>query len=304
MCKLHVVAILLGTILEFVFGRMYSIWNPMDSIKRLVTFLDRALLGDEIILLEPDKQRNLGRWLIFLVILPVFSVILFFTLLCYEIAPWLGVLFEAVATYFCLDERRLYYGGLDVMSEFYSDGISSMKQSAGLFMECEEEGDTEAAVSSDVITYIANEASDSVISPLLVLFLFGPVGGFLYRSIDIVDKRIGHKTYRYEYFGEPIARLNTIIDFIPSWFSGVLTVFAAKYTFGDFNGKNARYIHMRDRRKAISAFAGALEIVLADGMIGDEDKHTEAKDIQRAVMLMRNCFLLCQLILVILLLFF
>ena len=52
MFKYHILALLLGTILDFVFGKIYSIWNPFDSIRGFVKYLDRALLGDEIILLE------------------------------------------------------------------------------------------------------------------------------------------------------------------------------------------------------------------------------------------------------------
>ncbi|SDB06408.1 adenosylcobinamide-phosphate synthase [Pseudobutyrivibrio sp. YE44] len=311
MFKYHVFALLLGTILEFFFGRIYSIWNPMETIDRFVKYLDRALLGDEIILVEPEKQKSLGWWLIALVVIPVFLGILFFTLLCYEIAPWLGVIFEAVASYFCLDYRRLYYGGIETMEDFYSDGISSMKHSAGILMGQEDTSSSEEELTGDVIRYIANEASDSVMSPIFVMFLFGPVGGFLYKTLDIIEGRIGNykcgnwqKEYqRYRYFGEPIVAINKVVDWLPSRFSGALTVFAAKYTFGDFNGKNARYIHLRDRYKAVSAFAGALEIGFK-GLIGEADKQPEPKDIRRAVTLLRNCFMLNQFILVFLLLFF
>jgi cobalamin biosynthesis protein CobD/CbiB len=282
MFKLHLTGLLLGTILEYVFGRIYSVWNPMDSIKRLVEFLDRALLGDEIILLESSKQRGLGRWLIIITLVPVFAVSAFFTMLCFEIAPWLGVIFEAIATCFCLDYHRLYYGGLEVIADYSNDGIDATEK----------------------ITYIANEASDSVMSPLFVMFLFGPVGGFLYKAIDIMDSVVGHQDIRYQYFGEPAARLNRIVDYIPSRFSGAVAVFAARHTFGGFNGKNARYIHLRDKYKSVSAFAGALDITLKEGAIGDADKMVEPVDIRKAVTLLRNCFLLCQLVLVILLLFF
>ncbi|SFN50117.1 Cobalamin biosynthesis protein CobD/CbiB [Pseudobutyrivibrio sp. UC1225] len=307
MFKLHILALLLGTILEFVFGRIYSLWNPMDTIKRLVEFLDRALLGDEIILLEPSKQRSFGRWLIVIVVAPVFLIILFFNILCYEIAPSFGVLFEAVATYFCLDYHRLYYGGLGVTDDFYGDGIDAMKHSAGILMNQEENADTEPNVTKNVITYIAKETDRSVLSSLLVMFLFGPVGGFLYRSLMLIQDRIGNsvaQNRRYEFFGQPIVSVNKVVDWLPSRVSSAIVVFAARHTFGGFNGKNARYIHLRDGQGSVSAFAGALDIALENGLIGDDDKVADAKDIRKAVGLLRNSYLLCQVILVILLLFF
>jgi cobalamin biosynthesis protein CobD/CbiB len=309
MFKYHIFALLLGTILEYVFGNIYCLWNPFDTIKDFVKYLDRALLGDEIILLEPSKQRNLGAWLVLIVLFPVFAGILFFAMLTYEIHPWFGVLFEAVATYICLDFHRLYYGGLMVMNDFYGDGIDAMKRSASVYMDYEETVDTEYVVTRDVINYIARETDHSVLSVLLVMFLFGPVGGFLYKSLILIQDRIGAQVddnynSRYVFFGEPIDKLNKVIDWLPSKVSSAIVVFAARHTFGDFNGRNARFIHLRDGQGSISSFAGALEIGLGTGLIGDSDRLIEAKDIRRAVELLRNSFLLCQLFFVILLLLF
>jgi len=304
MFKYHLWALLIGTILDFIFGRIYSIWNPFDSIKKLVKHLDRALLGDELILLEPAKQRSLGMWLIIIVLVPVFATVTFFNLLFYDIAPWLGVLFEAFATYLCIDGKYLYYGAKGVMADYYGCGIREMKHSYELFSGRESKGEDESEVTAETISYLANETSDGLISPLVIMLLFGPVGGFLYRSIDIIDQVVGYKNSRYLHFGYYGAKLSWAVSYWPARFSGALTVFAARYTFGDFHGRNARYIHLRDGVKAISAFAGALGIALKDKTVGDMDKEPEACDIRKAIGLMRNDFLLMQLIIVILLLIF
>ncbi len=304
MFKYHVFALLLGTILDFVFGRLYSLWNPFDSIKSWIKFLDRALLGDEIILLEEPKRKNLGFWLIVLSVLPVFAVVTFFSMLCYEICPAIGILFEAFASYLCIEANNIFYKAREVMKDYYGHSILSMMQSAALFTGSNYENSTEEDVTKDVITCVANETSDSVISPIFVMFLFGPVGGFLYRTIDLLDQQVGHLNERYKSFGYYTAKLNQIIDYIPGRFSGVMVVMASKYTFGDFNYKNAKYINLRDRCKAISAFSGALGISLKKNTIGDDDKIASPKDIRVATNLLRNTFVILQIILVILLLFF
>ena len=304
MFKYHVLAILLATILDFFIGDIYSVWNPFDSICKLINFLDRALLGDEIILLEPNRQKHMGMWLIFLVLLPVFTVITFFSMLFYEISLVTGVLFEVLASYLCIKGNYLYYGAKNVMDSYYGDGIFSMKNAAESYIGKEIVSEDEEKITCETITYLANETTDSLISPLLFLFLFGPVGGFLYRTIDIIDKKIGHYTNRYRYFGFYAAKINRVVSYIPGRFAGLLTVFSARHTFGDFNGKNAKYIHLRDRNKSISAFAGALGIQLKNNAIGDLDKKAKASDIRAAIRLMQNDFFIIQLILVFLLLFF
>ena len=302
MFKLHILALLLGTILDVLVGPLYSVWNPFDSVKKWIKFLDRALLGDEIILLEPSKQEHLGIWAIALVLSPVIVFVSFFNMLCYDISPFLGVIFEALATYFCLEGNRTFYLGRNVMESYYSDGMDSMNKAYEILTREEEVSSaSEKVLTEKTVTVIANEAGDSVISPLVVMFFLGPVGGFIYRSLDLLDRQIAHKNQRYQHFGFYVAKLNQIIDYLPSRFSGLLAVFAARHTFGDFNGKNARYIHLRDRFKAVSAFSGAIGIKLKDGTIGDEDKVPEPKDIRRATSLMANMFFTCQILLFILL---
>ena len=309
MFKYHLLALLLGTILDVAFGRIYSIWNPFDTIKEFVKFLDRALLGGEIILLEPAKQKQLGLWLLFLVLAPVFVVTLFFTMLFYEISIFTGVIFEAFATYLCLEGHYLFYGGRGVMSEYYGSGFDAMKRMAEKFTASDSKADTAEALTKETITYIANGATDLVLNPFLIAFFFGPVGAFLYRTLHIIETQVGifsngcSRGNRYMYFGYYPAKLIHIIGYIPNRINGALTVFAAQYTFGDFNGKNAQYIHLRHRYKALSAYAGALGITLK-GNIGDDDNTAAPKDLRTATNLLRNTCMIYQVLLVILLLIF
>ena len=287
MFKFHIIALLLGTILDFFIGRIYSIPYPFDGIKKWIEYLDRALLGDDLILLEAEKQRSLGAFALMLVIVPALAVSTFFIMLCYEIWLPLGILFEAVLTYFCLEENYLYNYGKDEIARLSVRGRN-----------------TEESEIKMVISTIANDASDHVISPLFIMFLFGPVGGVLYRTLDLMDSLIGYRGARYEYFGYYTARLNKLVDYLPGRFSGALAVFSARHTFGGFNGKNARYINMRDKNKAIAAFAGAIDISLKGNTIGDDDKVAGLADINKAICLMRNMYVVCQLILVLMLVFF
>ena len=304
MFKYHILALLIGTILDYVFGRIYSLWNPFDSIKNFAIYLQRALLGDEIILTEPSKQKSLGLWMLILVLFPVFVIITFFTTLFYEINLAFGIIFEAIACYFCIEYNYTHKISDQIMGDYYSDGFDAMVNSCHTFIDEDKNLETEARATEATVTFIANNTSDSIIGPIFIMFFFGPIGGFLYKTLDIVDGIIGYHNNRFEYFGYYTATLNKIVNYIPSRFSGALVIFCSKYTFGEFNHKNARYIHLRDRIKAISAFAGALGFKLKDGQTGDDDTVATAKDIRRANRLLKNSYLVIQLVLVILLVFF
>ncbi|MBQ7469933.1 MAG: cobalamin biosynthesis protein [Pseudobutyrivibrio sp.] len=304
MFRYHIIALFIGTILEVFLGRIYGVWSPFDTIKKWIKYLDRALLGDELILLEPSKQKSFGMWLVILVLAPVFVLIVFFTVLAYDIAPAVGVVFEAICSYICLDANYNYFTSKEIVATYFGDGIEEARKEAATFTGEDTLEMEEKELVQLVATKTANEAADSSISPLFVMFLFGPIGGFLYKTIDLMDSMVGHHDNRYEYFGYYPARLNQIVDYIPGRFSGMVALFCARHTFGGFNGKNARFIHLRDKYKSVSAFAGALEVSLKNGTIGDEDKTIEPNDIRKAASLHRNMFITCQIIFIILLVFF
>jgi len=58
--------------------------------------------------------------------------------------------------------------------------------------------------------------SDGVIAPLFYLMLFGIVGLFLYKAVNTLDSMVGYKNTRYEKFGKFSAKLDDVLNYIPS----------------------------------------------------------------------------------------
>ena len=144
---------------------------------------------------------------------------------------------------------------------------------------------------------------DGVIAPLFYMFLFGPVGAWVYKAINTMDSMLGYKNDKYRYFGTCAARVDDVVNFIPARLSAWLMVGAAGILGMDIAG--AARIHLRDRRnhaspnsaQTESACAGALGLQLAGNAyyfgklyekptIGDAKRQIEPKDIRRANRLM------------------
>ena len=64
--------------------------------------------------------------------------------------------------------------------------------------------------------------SDGVIAPLFYLTIFGIVGLFLYKAINTLDSMVGYKNERYEKFGKFSAKLDDVVNFIPSRITAIL----------------------------------------------------------------------------------
>ena len=107
--------------------------------------------------------------------------------------------------------------------------------------------------------------------PLLYTALGGPVLGFFYKAANTMDSMIGYKNDTYLYFGRAAAKLDDVLNYLPSRISAWLMIFVAFLGGKRFSGKDAVRIYLRDRRKHASpnaaqtesACAGALGIRLA-----------------------------------------
>jgi adenosylcobinamide-phosphate synthase len=133
--------------------------------------------------------------------------------------------------------------------------------------------------------------------------LGGAVGAFLYKSVNTMDSMIGYKNEKYADIGRFAARLDDVLNFIPSRMTALLMTVSAPLL--GLDGRNSFRIWKRDRRKHASpnsaqteaACAGALGVQLAGDayyfgelhkkeFIGDSVRPVENEDIRRANKLM------------------
>jgi adenosylcobinamide-phosphate synthase len=139
------------------------------------------------------------------------------------------------------------------------------------------------------IESLAENLSDSVVAPLLYYALFGLPGAALYRLCNTFDSMIGYRGH-YEYLGKVSARLDDVLNILPSRLTALLIIGLAPL----FGGKRARAwrIWRRDAGKTaspnaghpISAVAGALGIQLVKVgyyTLGDNEKAVSPADIKQ-----------------------
>ena len=122
-----------------------------------------------------------------------------------------------------------------------------------------EEGVAKAAVET-----VAENTSDGIVAPLIFLALGGPALGFFYKAVNTMDSMVGYKNERYLYFGRTAARLDDMLNFLPSRISAWLMILAA--TILGMDGKNAKRIYLRDRKNHASPNSAQTEAVMAGAL--------------------------------------
>ncbi|GIE87880.1 cobalamin biosynthesis protein [Actinoplanes regularis] len=111
---------------------------------------------------------------------------------------------------------------------------------------------------------VAENTSDAVVAPLLWGAALGPAGLLGYRAANTLDAMVGHRSARYERFGTVSARLDDLLNLVPSRLTGLLTIAVAPVAGG--SPRETLRVWRRDRADHPSPNAGQCESAMAGAL--------------------------------------
>lgn len=329
----HLTAFLIGFVLDQIIGDPHNIPHPVVFIGKLISFLDRKLMG------EPEGARNVGRKYpgeikgerdpdremrrgISLCVLVIGITLLLSgaaVFLSYYINEYLGIAVEAVLTCYILAAKSLKDESMKVHDAIKNSTIEDARRAVSMIVGRDTDALDEAGVIRAAVETVAENTSDGVIAPLIYTFIGGPALGLVYKAINTMDSMVGYHNDRYEYFGRAAAKLDDVANFLPSRICALLMILASCFLGKEYSPKGAWRIFKRDRynhkspnsAQTESALAGALSIRLAGDAsyfgkvvkkpyIGDPIREIEVDDIKRACKLMYVTEYLCVIIMLVL----
>ena len=103
---------------------------------------------------------------------------------------------------------------------------------------------------------LAENLSDSFVSPLFWYVFLGPVGAFGFRVINTLDSCVGFRGGRFEYVGKVSARCDDLANIIPARLTTVFLVLAALLSRDYQGAKNGISVAWRDASQCDSPNAG------------------------------------------------
>ena len=302
----HIIAFLIGVILDLIIGDPVALPHPIRWIGSLIGSLTQRLL-EPYLDVERDsrKEKRNGLYLVLIVVGVTVLLASLVLIAAYLIHPYLGVIIEGIMTCYLLASKSLYLESMKVSRALQNEGLEAGQTAVSMIVGrdtklLDEEGVIKAAVET-----VAENTSDGVIAPLIYAFIGGPVLGFAYKAVNTMDSMVGYHNDKYENFGFFAAKLDDIVNFLPARISAVFMILAAFMLGRQYSGRNAARVFKRDRfnhkspnsAQTESVCAGAMGIRLAGDasyfgkivkkpFIGDDTRKIELKDIKRAGMLM------------------
>ena len=299
----HLAAILAGYLLDLCLGDPHSMPHPVRAIGNLIVWLEKYLRPAGKKHATERGERRAGVLFVCLVLLVTGSVagaILWISRLG---GIWIQTVVEAVMTYYLLAARSLRDESMAVCRKLEAGEIEEARYAVSMIVGRDTKPLSEAGIARAAVETVAENASDGVIAPLFYLAIGGPLLGWLYKAVNTMDSMVGYKNDRYLHFGRAAAKLDDLVNLIPSRLAALLLIVSAYLL--RYDGKNAYRIWRRDRRnhkspnsaQTESACAGALGLRLAGNAwyfgklvpkpyIGDEIHPIEPQDIRRVNRLM------------------
>jgi adenosylcobinamide-phosphate synthase len=126
----------------------------------------------------------------------------------------------------------------------------------------------ESEVARATVETVAESAADGVITPLFYLTVGGAPLALAYKAVNTLDSMVGHRNERYGDFGWASARLDDLVNWIPSRIAAVLLILGAVLTTRQLGrGRNSWRVLRRDGGKHPSPNSGRPEAAMA-GILG------------------------------------
>ena len=312
---MHGIIVLVGGfLLDCLLGDPHNPWHPICLIGYLISFLEKKIR--KLFPKQPKGEFYGGLVMAVLVLFISTAVPIVLLKAAKWIHPYLALVLEIIMCYQLLAARSLRDESMKVYHALHQHDIEGARKAVSMIVGRDTQRLDAAGIAKAAVETVAENASDGVIAPMIFIAIGGVPLGFFYKAVNTMDSMVGYKNEKYLYFGRAAAKLDDVMNYVPSRISGLLMVASAALTGGD--AKRAWHIFCRDRYNHASpnsaqteaACAGALGLQLAGDAwyfgeryhkptIGDTVREIEDADIIRANCLMYGAAVLCLVICVI-----
>ena len=309
-----VLALILSLAIDIIFGELPTRIHPVVIVGSFIDFFKKAFI---------NVKGRISGLLVVLCVCAVSAIVLY---VIYSICSVNGILLFIVFTILLSSSfsvNMLLQTAVDV-KDALDESIDKARHLVSYLVSRDTEELTESFIVSATIESLTENITDSYIAPVLYYFVFGAIIIYhpfdnclyylllipiLYRIFNTMDAMLGYQTDELADIGFFPAKIDDVLNYIPSRISGMLVVVSA-YLLG-FDGKNAYRIMRMDARKCpspnsgytMATTAGALNIQLIKKdtyILGDDNKDITADDISKAVKLTKMTIILFTIIIILL----
>ncbi|MGN0335551.1 MAG: adenosylcobinamide-phosphate synthase CbiB [Lachnospiraceae bacterium] len=294
---MSLLAICLGFVLDLLLGDPHWLYHPVRLIGNLISILETPLR-----LLFPKNSRGektAGAVLAVLVTGITAAAAAGILEFAFSLHRLCGFAAEVLLCYWLFAVRSLKDESMKVYERLAENDTEGARWAVSMIVGRDTKNLTSEGIVKAAVETVAENTSDGIFAPMFYMILGGPVLGWIYKAVNTMDSMVGYKNEKYLYFGRCAAKLDDVLNFIPSRLCALFMIGASWFLRMD--RKNAWTVFIRDRKNHASpnsaqteaVMAGALDVCLAGDAwyfgelyhkptIGDAIRPVETEDIKRA----------------------
>ena len=299
MCSIS--ALFIGFIIDLIVGDPHSIPHPVIFIGKLISAIEKVVRKIFPKTVRGENVAGGVLWLLVVVISTAVPALLLW--LCYGLNTWLGLALESIMCWQILATKSLKDESMKVYAALKTGNIEKSRYAVSMIVGRDTADLNDKAVARAAVETVAENTSDGIVAPLIFLAIGGAPLGFFYKAVNTMDSMLGYVEMPYKNIGLVPAKMDDVMNFIPSRLSALIMLFAGWLL--KLNVKNGWKVFRRDRfnhaspnsAQTESVCAGLLGLRLAGDawyhgelhkkkFIGDALREIEYEDIQSACRLL------------------
>ena len=258
-----VCAILAGFLLDLLAGDPHWLYHPVRLVGKLISATEKNLRRW---FPKTDKGERLAGFFLVLIVSGVTMGVP--SLLLWLVSRWGrpgAFIIETILCYQLFALRSLKEESMKVYHELKHRNLSGARKAVSMIVGRDTENLDEAGVTRAAVETVAENTSDGIVAPLLFLAIGGAPLGFFYKAVNTMDSMLGYVEMPYKHIGLVPAKMDDVMNFIPSRLSALLMLLAGGILRLDV--KNGWKIFQRDRYNHASPNSAQTESVCA-GLLG------------------------------------
>jgi adenosylcobinamide-phosphate synthase len=217
----HIAAIACGMLLDRLIGDPASWPHPVRWIGKGIAGLSARWNH------RPNAFRN-GFFMVAIMASTAFAAAFLLISIGHSIHWAAGFLVETLLIAAGLAQKSLRVAAEDVYRPLIQKDLVLAREKLGWIVGRDTKGLNEGEITRGVVETVSENTSDGVTAPLFWAFLLGAPGLWLYKAVNTCDSMVGYKNKEFEQFGYASARLDDILNWIPSRITGLLILLATK----------------------------------------------------------------------------
>jgi adenosylcobinamide-phosphate synthase len=253
--------IIIAIVIDLLIGELPSKIHPVVLMGKCIDMFKH--LKKE----HPTFNTKFSGVVFTLILITLFSGIFTLLMCIFSFNSLLLIIVSAILLSTTFSIKLLMSSAANVKSDLNLDIVKARKSLSYLVSRDTSQLSQENIVSA-VIETLTENITDSIVSPLFYTFIFGVVGGVIYRVVNTLDAMVGYKNPENIKIGWFPAKFDDFLNYIPARITGIFVTLAALLL--GLNWRNAYKIMRRDARKtpspnsgySMAAAAGALDIKL------------------------------------------